>query len=124
MYAFVSAAQVSNCRMDAEHCCASPDSRHPHALSAAESEGKGICDAEERLHMRTHLNSPMMASRSFWGMSPCMALTVKLFCRIFSVSQSTFRLVLQKMTACAGTSAAEHLVHWAAGARRRSERGQ
>ena len=47
-----------------------------------------------------HLNSPMMASRSFWGMSPCMALTVKLFCRIFSVSQSTFRLVLQKMTAC------------------------
>ena len=42
----------------------------------------------------------MMASRSFCGMSPCMALTVKLFCRIFSVSQSTFRLVLQKMTAC------------------------
>ena len=26
--------------------------------------------------------------------------TVKLFCRIFSVSQSTLRLVLQKMTAC------------------------
>ena len=46
-----------------------------------------------------HLNSPMMVSRSFCGMSPCMALTVKLFCRIFSVSQSTFRLVLQKMTA-------------------------
>lgn len=42
----------------------------------------------------------MMASRSFCGMSPCMADTVKLFCRIFSVSQSTFRLVLQKMTAC------------------------
>lgn len=32
-------------------------------------------------------------------MSPCMADTVKLFCRIFSVSQSTLRLVLQKMTA-------------------------
>lgn len=45
------------------------------------------------------MNSPMMVSRSFCGMSPCMALTVKLFCRIFSVSQSTFRLVLQKMTA-------------------------
>ena len=45
------------------------------------------------------MNSPMMASRSFCGMSPCMALTVKLFCRIFSVSQSTLRLVLQKMTA-------------------------
>ncbi len=36
------------------------------------------------------------------GMSPCMADTVKLFCRIFSVSQSTLRLVLQKMTACVG----------------------
>ena len=33
------------------------------------------------------------------GMSPCMAETVKLFCRILSVSQSTLRLVLQKMTA-------------------------
>jgi hypothetical protein len=47
-----------------------------------------------------HLNSCMMASRSFWGMSPCMDDTVKLCCRILSVSQSTFRLVLQKMTAC------------------------
>jgi hypothetical protein len=46
------------------------------------------------------LNSPMMASRSFCGMSPCMADTVKLLLRIFSVSQSTLRLVLQKMTAC------------------------
>lgn len=55
-------------------------------------EGLGFRDA--------HRNSPMMASRSFCGMSPCMADTVKLFCRIFSVSQSTFRLVLQKMTAC------------------------
>ncbi len=34
-----------------------------------------------------------------------MADTVKLFCRIFSVSQSTFRLVLQKMTACTGRRA-------------------
>ena len=33
-------------------------------------------------------------------MSPCMAETVKLLERIFSVSQSTFRFVLQKMTAC------------------------
>ena len=33
----------------------------------------------------------MIASRSFWGMSPCIALTVKLFSRIFSVSQSTCR---------------------------------
>ena len=42
----------------------------------------------------------MMASRSCWGMSPCMDATVKLFCCIFSVSQSTFRFVLQKITAC------------------------
>jgi hypothetical protein len=41
----------------------------------------------------------MMASRSFCGMSPCMADTVKLDWRILSVSQSTLRLVLQKMTA-------------------------
>lgn len=33
-------------------------------------------------------NSFMMASRSFWGMSPWMLLTVKLAARIFSVSQS------------------------------------
>ena len=46
-----------------------------------------------------HLKLCMMASRSCWGMSPCMDATVKLFCCIFSVSQSTFRLVLQKMTA-------------------------
>ncbi len=46
----------------------------------------------------------MMASRSFCGMSPCIADTVKLFCRIFSVSQSTFRLVLQNMTACRYTT--------------------
>ena len=41
----------------------------------------------------------MMASLSFWGMSPCIELTVKLASRIFSVSQSTLRFVLQKMTA-------------------------
>ena len=46
------------------------------------------------------LNSFMMASLSFWGMSPCMDDTVKLASRIFSVNQSTLRLVLQKMTAC------------------------
>merc|ERR1719375_366425 len=45
-------------------------------------------------------NSVMMASRSFWGMSPCMAETVKLAWRILLVSQSTFFFVLQKMTAC------------------------
>lgn len=45
------------------------------------------------------LNSTMIASRSFCGMSPCIAETVKLLERIFSVSQSTLRLVLQKMTA-------------------------
>ena len=41
----------------------------------------------------------MMASRSFWTMSPCIDETVKLASRIFSVSQSTLRFVLQKMTA-------------------------
>ena len=35
------------------------------------------------------LNSFMMASLSFWGMSPCIDDTVKLASRIFSVSQST-----------------------------------
>lgn len=35
------------------------------------------------------LNSFMMASLSFWGMSPCMADTVKLASLIFSTSQST-----------------------------------
>ena len=44
-------------------------------------------------------NSSMMASRSDCGISPCMALTVKLASRILAVSQSTLRLVLQKMTA-------------------------
>ena len=41
----------------------------------------------------------MIASLSFCGMSPCMELTVKLASLIFSVSQSTFLLVLQKITA-------------------------
>ena len=45
-------------------------------------------------------NSAMMASRSFCGMSPCIAETVKLAWRILFVSQSTFFLVLQNMTAC------------------------
>jgi hypothetical protein len=35
-----------------------------------------------------------------------MLLTVKLLARIFSVNQSTFRLVLQKITACVVTAAA------------------
>jgi hypothetical protein len=41
-----------------------------------------------------------MASRSFCTISPCILLTVKLASLIFSVSQSTFLLVLQKITAC------------------------
>ena len=45
------------------------------------------------------LNSFMMASLSFCGMSPCMDDTVKLASLIFSVSHSTFLFVLQKMTA-------------------------
>jgi len=45
-------------------------------------------------------NSAMIASRSFCGMSPCIAETVKLAWRILLVSQSTFFFVLQKMTAC------------------------
>lgn len=44
--------------------------------------------------------SCMIASRSFWGMSPCILDTVKFASLIFSVNQSTFRFVLQKMTAC------------------------
>jgi hypothetical protein len=59
----------------------------------------------------------MIASRSFWGISPCIDETVKSAARIFSVNQSTYaaysekeyqfnskkgtlRRVLQKMTAC------------------------
>ena len=49
--------------------------------------------AHTSVEMRTRelppRNSCMMASRSFWGMSPCMLLTVKLACLILSVSQST-----------------------------------
>ena len=41
----------------------------------------------------------MMDSRSFWGMSPCMADTVKLASTILFRSQSTFLRVLQKITA-------------------------
>jgi hypothetical protein len=48
---------------------------------------------------KLYLKSFMMASLSFCGMSPCMELTVKLASRIFSVNQSTFLFVLQKMTA-------------------------
>ena len=44
--------------------------------------------------------SCMIASRSFCGMSPCILDTVKFASLIFSVNQSTFRFVLQKMTAC------------------------
>lgn len=39
-------------------------------------------------------NSAMMASRSFWTISPCIDDTVKLAARIFSVSQSTLNEVL------------------------------
>ena len=34
-------------------------------------------------------NSAIIASRSFWGISPCIDDTVKLAVRIFSVNQST-----------------------------------
>ena len=50
-------------------------------------------------HLAPDRNSFMMDSLSFWGMSPCMDDTVKLASLIFSVSQSTFLLVLQKITA-------------------------
>ena len=40
-------------------------------------------------------NSPMIASLSFWGMSPCICETVKLLLRIFSVNHSTWE---QKIT--------------------------
>ena len=60
------------------------------------------------MHMHTHLqtylspplNSFMIASLSFCGISPCMEDTVKLASLIFSVNHSTFLFVLQKMTAC------------------------
>ena len=40
-------------------------------------------------YLAPDLNSFMMASLSFWGMSPCMDDTVKLASLIFSVNQST-----------------------------------
>lgn len=42
----------------------------------------------------------MISSLSLCCISPCIDETWKLFSRSLSVSQSTFRLVLQKMTAC------------------------
>ena len=45
-------------------------------------------------------NCCIISLRSFCFMSPCMDETVKFASRIFSVSQSTLRRVLQKMTAC------------------------
>lgn len=41
-------------------------------------------------YLAPDLNSFMMDSLSFWGMSPCMDETVKLASLIFSVSQSTW----------------------------------
>ena len=41
----------------------------------------------------------MITSLSFWSMSPCIADLLKSLSRIFPVSQSTLRLVLEKMTA-------------------------
>lgn len=41
-------------------------------------------------------NSPIIASLSFCGMSPCIADTVKLLLRIFSVSQSTYQIGVGK----------------------------
>lgn len=50
--------------------------------------------------MRTRVvpdrNSAMIASRSFCGMSPCIADTVKLLLLIFSVSQSTCPMSINK----------------------------
>ena len=81
---------------------------HPESWSTCPPQLRTCCTSRPRAQtsvvMSTRadpaLNSAMIASRSFCTMSPCMDATVKLFCRIFSVNQSTFRLVLQKMTAC------------------------
>ena len=45
-------------------------------------------------------NSRMTTSRSRCSMSPCTQETVKSRADIFSASQSTLRLMLQKMIAC------------------------
>ncbi len=67
-------------------------------LNIVEKKGAlTCCTSRPRAHtsvvMRTRVvpdrNSTMIASLSFWGMSPCIAETVKLLLRIFSVSQST-----------------------------------
>ena len=50
-------------------------------------------------HATAHAQDPH-TRRHMHGRTTYMAETVKLFSRIFSVSQSTFRRVLQKMTAC------------------------
>lgn len=49
---------------------------------------------------RPLLKSAMIVLRSSWGISPCIAETVKLLSSIFCVSQSTFFFVLQNITAC------------------------
>lgn len=53
-----------------------------------------------KTHLEPDLNSFIISVLSFCGISPCIEETVKFASRIFSVSQSTLRLVLQKMTAC------------------------
>lgn len=56
--------------------------------------------AQTSVVMRTRVvpdrNSAMIASRSFCGMSPCIADTVKLLLLIFSVSQSTCPMSINK----------------------------
>ena len=49
-----------------------------------------LLSSDHTPHLSPALNSFMMASLSFWGMSPCIADTVKLASLIFSVSHSTY----------------------------------
>ena len=70
-----------------------------HAVrgESKQERGRACCTSIPRARrsvvMRTRLlplrNSRMMTSRTFWSMSPCVALTVKSFAFMLSVSQST-----------------------------------
>ncbi len=51
-------------------------------------------------HLSPPLNSFIMVSLSFFGMSPCMDETVKFASRIFSVSHSTLEQVRENQANC------------------------
>lgn len=70
------------------------DTTSPHIGGDEDTSFKGVSQkirgqAVEYAYDVPPRNSAMIASLSFWTISPCMDETVKLAARIFSVNQST-----------------------------------